>query len=278
MPVTEKLSAGRSRWRRWGFAAASLVVHAGLLVALVAGTNQRETAIVEPEEEEEITFVDISRVAPPPPPSAAPVQQQPEPTPRTPQPETRPQPRPQPRTPARAADIIDPVDSLPDQPLGETPPAPRLERSVEPQVSGSAGGQAGGVAGGVEGGQQGGKIGGVVGGQGEEVPDPDGTYIAAVVDRKAELSNRNALPRLMQRLYPDVLRDAGIGGRVIVQFVVDTNGRVDMSTVKILSASHDGFEDATRKAIREFRFKPARMGDRKVRMLTQLPIIWEVRR
>lgn len=282
MPVTEKLAERQSRWRRWGFAAASLVVHAGLLVALVLATAEGEATAAEPEEEEEITYVDISRVAPPPPPatSSAPQQAEPEPqraepTPRTPQPRQRPEPR----TPPRAADIIDPVDSLPDEPLGgDVPPepAPRVESSV--QSGSTSGSVAGGQAGGVEGGVEGGKVGGVVGGQGEEVPEPGGTFIAAVVDRQAELSNRSALPRLMRRLYPSILQDSGIGGRVIVQFVVDTNGRVDMSTVKIMSSSHDGFKDPTRKALREFRFTPARIGDRKVRMLTQLPIIWEVER
>lgn len=283
MPITERLAAEQSRWRRWGFIAASLIVHAGLLVAVVAGTSEGEATAAEPEEEEEITFVDISRVAPPPPPAASATAQQPEPqreqpTPRTQQPDPRPRQRPEPRTPPRAADIIDPVDSLPQQPLGrDIPPAPtpRVGSSVSSPVTGTA---TGGVAGGVEGGVTGGKVGGVVGGQGEEVPDPGGTFIAAVVDRQAELSNRNALPRLMRRLYPDILRDAGIGARVIVQFVVDTNGRVDMSTLKIVSSSHEGFEDPTRMAIREFRFTPARMGDRTVRMLTQLPIVWEVQK
>lgn len=286
MPITDKLAAGHGRWRRWGFAAVSLLVHAGLLGALVLGTGEQEAAAAEPEPDEEVTFVDISRVAPPPPPLAAaeqPEPQQPDPPTAEPDPTPR-QPRPQPRTPPRAADIIEPVDSLPEEPLGgDVPPAPapRVESSAPARASASGsvgGGQAGGVAGGVEGGVEGGRQGGVVGGQGDEVPEESGTFIAAVVDRQAELSNRRSLPRLMQRLYPDALQDAGIGGRVVVQFVVGTNGRVDMSTLKILSSSHDGFVEPTRKAIGEFRFRPARMGDRNVRMLTQLPIEWEVER
>jgi len=133
----------------------------------------------------------------------------------------------------------------------------------------------GGVAGGVEGGVEGGKVGGVVGGQGEEVPE-GGTYIASVVDRQAELTNRRDLARLMTRLYPRALQDMGVEGRVVVQFVVGTNGRVDMSTVKVLSASDQQFAEPTRKALGEFRFRPAKVGDRNVRMLTQMPIVWEV--
>ena len=115
-----------------------------------------------------------------------------------------------------------------------------------------------------------------MGGQGEEVPEEGGTFIAAVVDRQAELTNRRDLARLMTRLYPSALQDMGVGGRVVVQFVVGTNGRIDMGTVKILSASDDQFAEPTRQALREFRFRPARVDDRNVRMLTQMPIVWEV--
>jgi periplasmic protein TonB len=287
MPVTEKLSEGRRGWRRWGFAVVSVVVHAGLLVALVVSTDQEVAAETE-ERDEEVTYVDVRRFAPPPPPAPpqASAPSTPQPQQQTPQPQTepqpRPQPRPQPQTPPRASDLVDPVDSLPDEPLGREPvpratPAPRIEPATGGAAGGTAeGGQAGGVAGGVEGGVEGGRAGGVVGGQGEEVPDPGGTFIAAVVDRQAELRNRGDLPRIMRRLYPSALQDAGVGGRVVVQFVVGSNGRVDMSTVKIMSSSHDGFDSPTREALKEFRFTPARMGDRQVRMLTQLPIVWEV--
>lgn len=281
MPVTEQLSQGRHGWRRWGFAAASVLVHAGLLVALVISTDEEAVAEAE-ERDEEVTYVDVRQFAPPPPPQASassPEPQQATPQPETPQPQPRPQPRPQPQAPPRASDLVEPVDSLPDEPLGDTPP---IEDVAPPRVepAGRAGGvtQEGGQAGGVEGGVEGGKEGGVVGGQGEEVPDPGGTYIASVVDRQAELRNRRDLPRVMQRLYPNALQDAGVGGRVVVQFVVDANGRVDMSTVKIMSATHDGFAGPTREALREFRFRPARVGDRNVRMLTQMPIVWEVAR
>jgi periplasmic protein TonB len=258
----------------------SLLVHAGLLAALVVSTGpEPETP---EEDEEEVTFVDIRRFAPPPPPAASSAPAgEPDPTPS--QPETRPQPtpqqpRPQPRTPPRSTDIVEPVDSLPNVPLGSAPSAPsapRIERSTGGTGTGTEG-VAGGVAGGVEGGVEGGKVGGVVGGQGEEVPEPGGTYIASVVDRQAELTNRRDLPRLMRRLYPSSLQSVGAGGRVIVQFVVGTNGRIDMSSVKVISSTNAAFEGPTKEALSEFRFRPARIGDRTVRMLTQMPVVWEV--
>lgn len=285
MPITDMLPGAGRGWRRWGFGAVSVLVHAGLLAALVISTEPEEE-LPDEESDEEVTYVDIRRFAPPPPPapSSAPEQAEPEPTPTQPQPQPEPQPQqPRPQTPPRATDIVEQVDSIPDEPLGDTPPAPpaRVEQSVTgppAQTGARSGSEAGGVAGGVEGGVEGGRVGGVVGGQGDEVPEEGGTFIASVVDRQAELTNRRDLPRTMRRLYPNALQNAGIGGRVVVQFVVGTNGRVDMSTVKVISSTDDAFVEPTKRALGEFRFRAARVGDRDVRMLTQMPIVWEVDR
>ena len=56
--------------------------------------------------------------------------------------------------------------------------------------------------------------------------------------------------------YPESLRQAGIDGRVLVRFTVDTLGRVDMSSVQILESTHDLFTRAVRDALAGFRFKP----------------------
>ena len=42
-----------------------------------------------------------------------------------------------------------------------------------------------------------------------------------------ELLNRDEIVALLLRHYPPVLRQAGVEGSALVQFVVDTNGRVD---------------------------------------------------
>lgn len=278
MAVLSDEGARGRRWRRWGWAAGSVILHAGLLAALVVATEE-EAELAAESVDEEVTYVDISSFPPPPPPPAA--RQEPEPQPQQAEPQpTQPQPRPQrppqSRTPPRSTDIVEPVDSMPE-PLGDVPaPAPIEAPRVEGPPAGavSATPQRGGQAGGVQGGVEGGRVGGQVGATGP--PDEGGTFVAAVVDKKAELTNRRELPRIMERLYPDVLKNAGIGGRVVVQFVVEPSGRIDMSTVKVMAAEHDGLVEATKKALREFRFSPARMGDRKVRMLTQMPIVWQV--
>jgi periplasmic protein TonB len=77
--------------------------------------------------------------------------------------------------------------------------------------------------------------------------------------------------------YPESLRNAGIDGRVLVQFVVDTTGRVDMSTVKFLSTTHDLFSRSVRDALPNFRFRPAESGGRRIPVLAQMPFEFQVR-
>ena len=76
--------------------------------------------------------------------------------------------------------------------------------------------------------------------------------------------------------YPDILRQAGVEGEALVSFVVDTTGRVDISTFKIIRATHDLFGVAVKNALPRMRFFPAELGDRKVRQLVQQPFSFAI--
>jgi periplasmic protein TonB len=78
-----------------------------------------------------------------------------------------------------------------------------------------------------------------------------------------------ALPGTAPR-YPDMLRQAGVEGDVRAQFVVDTLGRVEPGSVRVLEATHDQFAAAVRTALSSrARFKPAEAGGHKVRQLVE---------
>src|SRR3954468_25033188 len=62
--------------------------------------------------------------------------------------------------------------------------------------------------------------------------------------------------------YPESLRAAGIDGRVLVQFTVDTTGRVDMDHIVVLQSTHELFTRAVRDALAGFRFNPAQVAGR----------------
>ena len=68
--------------------------------------------------------------------------------------------------------------------------------------------------------------------------------------------------------YPEMLRAAGISGRVIVHFVVDTAGRVGPMT--IVSSTHDLFSRAVRDVMPTMRLIPAEVGGRRVPVLAEM--------
>lgn len=78
--------------------------------------------------------------------------------------------------------------------------------------------------------------------------------------------------------YPESLRSAGVDGHVLVEFTVDTTGRVDMSHVRVIESTHDLFTRAVRDALAGFRFIPAQAGGRHVAALAQMPFEFHVTR
>ena len=78
--------------------------------------------------------------------------------------------------------------------------------------------------------------------------------------------------------YPATLRSAGIDGEVLTQFVVDTTGRVEIDSYKVIRKSHDLFDASVRAALPSMRFAPAEVGGRKVRQLVQQPFVFQLAR
>lgn len=78
--------------------------------------------------------------------------------------------------------------------------------------------------------------------------------------------------------YPDVLRSSGIEGEVMVQFVVNENGRYEPGTLKILQSSNAAFTASVKAALPQMRFSAARVGGRKVSQLVQLPFEFHLNR
>lgn len=78
--------------------------------------------------------------------------------------------------------------------------------------------------------------------------------------------------------YPESLRQAAIDGRVLVQFKVDTLGRIDPASVTILTSTHDLFSRAVRDALGGFRFRPAEVNGHRVIALAEMPFEFAIRK
>jgi len=110
-----------------------------------------------------------------------------------------------------------------------------------------------------------GVAGGIAKGVGS-TPITDQTYFEFQVEKQVAPAPGNSPPR-----YPDMLRSANVEGEVLVQFVVDTTGRVERGSIKILKSSHDLFTNSVQSALSGMRFYPAEIGGRKVKQLVQQP-------
>ena len=77
--------------------------------------------------------------------------------------------------------------------------------------------------------------------------------------------------------YPPLLRQAGIEGRVLVRAIIDTTGRVEPASVKVIDSPHPGFNEAARNALLQARFRGGRFRGRAVRVLITLPVDFRAR-
>jgi protein TonB len=77
--------------------------------------------------------------------------------------------------------------------------------------------------------------------------------------------------------YPELLRQAGIQGRVLLEAVVDTTGRVHVDSISVISATNPAFVTAARQALLATLFRPARIGGRAVRMRVRVPFEFAIR-
>jgi hypothetical protein len=100
-------------------------------------------------------------------------------------------------------------------------------------------------------------------------PEPR-PYFEFQVDRGV-IPLRSPMPR-----YPESLRSKLASGCVLAQFVVDTTGRADTSTFRVLKMSHLEFAHAVRDALPAMRFTPAELQGRKVRQLVQEPFDFSI--
>jgi len=72
--------------------------------------------------------------------------------------------------------------------------------------------------------------------------------------------------------YPNLLRQAGIQGRVVVHAIIDTAGRAEPWSVHVIESPHPGFDQAARNFVLEAQFRPGRMRARDVRVSIKFPM------
>jgi protein TonB len=107
-------------------------------------------------------------------------------------------------------------------------------------------------------------------------PSPTGNYAtfrSDQVEKQVSLVPGSASPR-----FPEALRLAGVEGRVVAQFVVDVEGRVEAPTVRLVHSDNPLFDEAVLVALARMQFTPAEIAGRKVRQLVEMPFVFALSR
>ncbi len=89
------------------------------------------------------------------------------------------------------------------------------------------------------------------------------------------LINEREVQRTLLRYYPDLYKDAGIEGTVVLWFFINEEGRV-INTRLVRSSGYDDLDRAGMRVAEMMRFSPAQNRDKKVPVWIQLPVIFEV--
>jgi len=223
--------------KRGGGTMASIVLHS-VLVGLAVYATANAAIQNEKPKQEKIDFVETPKDEPPPPKDEPPPPPPPDIVAAPP--------------PPKGFQVLTAPVEIPD-----VIPDIDLSKKVTDENDFSGKGVAGGTSKGVEG--------------GKAVVQSDQPYFEFQVEKPVVPAPGSTSPR-----YPDMLRQAGVEGEVLAQFVVDTTGRAEAGSLKILKSSHDLFIQSVKNALPQMKFIPAEVGGRKVKQLVQQPFTFSI--
>ena len=255
--ATERFHDRRKRLLSYETLPVSIGVHAAAVAAVVVATVW---TVSFPEASPRVTVpYSLTRVPDPPPPPPPPPKaavKQPEPVKQLPPP-----------PPVKLAQVVAPTlipDRIPDviEPIPLPPEIPMPVTNTAPPV-----GDPGGDVNGVIGGDIAGKIHGKAGG----IPWPDDGRVHIARDEKLPMESvEQEYPH-----YPDEARNKRLEDQVVVRYVIGTNGRVN--DVEIISHAKDKmFDDAAVEAIKHWRFRPMIKDGKKVEVMHELAVNFEI--
>jgi protein TonB len=119
-------------------------------------------------------------------------------------------------------------------------------------------------------GVEGGVARGVEGGTGPVITDQP--YMEAVVEERPETIQGTCVPPR----YPAVLSQAGMQGRVTIEFIIDTLGRAERNSLRVVNSFHPLAEAPARETVLTCRYRPGRIQGRAVRVRVQIPINFQI--
>ncbi len=77
--------------------------------------------------------------------------------------------------------------------------------------------------------------------------------------------------------YPAALERARVGGQVVVEFLIDSTGAVDVASLRVVQSTNALFTQAVRGVLPQMRFTPAQLNARSVGVTVRQPFLFTVR-
>jgi protein TonB len=102
-------------------------------------------------------------------------------------------------------------------------------------------------------------------------PEDTAVVAASEVDHLPELLG-NLTPR-----YPEELRQAGLSGETLLEYVIDREGRVVPGSIRTIHTSHTAFAQSAIESLNRARFNPARRAGRSIAVVVRQRIRFESR-
>ncbi len=241
---------------------ASVTLHLALLFFAVVATANARSDAMEKSREEKLNYVEVKKEEPKP--------EEPKPKPEEPKPKAPEPVKAPPRTP-EAPRVEAPAPpkgfQIVQAPVNIPVSIPKIDLSaaVTDESDFSGRGVAGGSSKGVAGGTGDANSKGTVGGLSNQ------PYFEFQVEEAASPSGGNPAPE-----YPNSMRETGVTGRVVAQFVVGANGRVEPGSIKIMESTNPAFAAAVREVLPRHRFSPAKIGGKAVRQIVQQPFLFRL--
>jgi TonB family protein len=93
------------------------------------------------------------------------------------------------------------------------------------------------------------------------------------VEKQARIRGESPHPA-----YPADLQRAGVSGQAVLEFTIDTAGRVDPASIRLVSSTDPRFAAASRQALSQIEFQPARVDGRRVQSIVQMPFMFNIPR
>ncbi|MEA3287800.1 MAG: energy transducer TonB [Candidatus Marinimicrobia bacterium] len=109
----------------------------------------------------------------------------------------------------------------------------------------------------------------------EPPPPPESTVIFIAYDEPPEpMGGYAAIQKAV--IYPEIAREAGIEGTVIVQATIGKDGRVK-ETIILKGIPKTGLDEAAMDAIKTIKWKPAYQRDKPVTVRISVPVVFRLK-